>query len=183
MVGLSVESEWVWPRGTFAFHNGPSLKKLSLKRQSALDRSSEPRPQPREVGLLDWMTRWAHGALSKTFLAFPELNQTHVRFCDRFLTFRNTVWDFYHNSARDVNHCFLWVIDTVFYFNRVSSIFIIWKDIFSIILFRNFFEIFIFEILGYYLMSWYAYFHSKYCNFTLQDSCVLKYNILITRPG
>jgi len=80
----------VWPRGTFAFHNGPSLKKLSLKRQSALDRSSEPRPQPREVGLLDWMTRWAHGALSKTFLAFPELNQTHVRFCDRFLTFSFT---------------------------------------------------------------------------------------------
>ena len=163
----------MWPRGTFAFHNGPSLKKLSLKRQSALDRCSEPRSQPREVGLLDWMTRWAHGALSKTFLAFPELNQTHVRFCDRFLTFRNTVLDFHHKSAGNANN----------FSQSCSQVFFILKDIFSIHLFRNFFEIFIIEILVYYLLSWYVYFHSKYCNFTLQDSCVLKYNILITRLG
>lgn len=43
--------------------------------------------EPREV---DWMTRWGNGALTKTLSAFPELNQTHVRYCDRFLTFRDT---------------------------------------------------------------------------------------------
>ena len=181
-MGLSVESEWVWPRGTFAFHNGPSLKKLSLKRQSALDRSSEPRPQPREVGLLDWMTRWAHGALSKTFLAFPELNQTHVRFCDRFLTFRNTVLDFQNKSALDANLSFK-VIVRFFYSLLSLRYFHYLKRYFFDKSISKLFEIFIFEIQVYYLTSWFAYFHSKYCNFTLQDSCVLKYNIIKTRLG